>query len=60
MVKEGYKNFKFEIIERCPLDKLDEREEYWIKEYDSLNTGYNMLAGFRTDKVYKEGKDEEV
>lgn len=31
--------FKFEIIEYCEIDKLIEREQYWI---DSLNPTYNI------------------
>lgn len=46
----GEKAFKFEIIEECSEDKLDEREIYWI---DKLNAyvhcktpnGYNLTTG---------------
>lgn len=27
------------------MDKLDEREIYWIDYYDSLNNGYNIIHG---------------
>lgn len=38
---------KFEIIELCDIDKLDEREMYWIEYYSSYNTKYglNMSIG---------------
>lgn len=38
---------KFEIIEECDVDKLDEREMYWIDCYKSYNTnhGLNMSIG---------------
>ena len=38
-------DFQFSIIEECSVDKLDEREIYWIDYYDSLNNGYNMIHG---------------
>lgn len=45
--KYGWKNFKIEEIEKIPLSKLDEREIYWIKYYDSTNKekGYNITKG---------------
>jgi len=33
------------VIEECPKEKLDEREIYWIKFYDSYNNGYNLTKG---------------
>ena len=36
-------DFKFEVLEYT--DKLDERERYWIKFYDSFNNGYNTTTG---------------
>ena len=53
MIEEGYRNFKFEVLEYCELDQLNEREEYWIEHYNSCEEGYNMLKGFKTDKKYK-------
>ncbi len=45
----GNKRFKFEIIEKCDLDNLLEREQYYINFYNSANSdyGYNIsrLAG---------------
>lgn len=31
--KYGWDNHKFEIIEECPIEKLDEREVYWKQYY---------------------------
>lgn len=47
MEKYGKENFERRVVETCPLDKLDEREIYWIK---SLKThvsegGYNVSWG---------------
>lgn len=43
--KYGVDNFSFEIIENCDVDKLNDREIYWIKKYDSYGNGYNMTHG---------------
>ena len=43
--KYGIENFKFEIIEECQEDELDEREMHWIAHYDSFNNGYNSTIG---------------
>ena len=32
MRKYGIDNFDFSILEECSIDKLDEREIYWIKK----------------------------
>lgn len=42
----GWENFTVEVLETCPVEKLDEREIFWIRE---LNTkaphGYNLTDG---------------
>ena len=43
--KYGLDNFKFEIIEECLKEELNEREQYWIQEYDSFFNGYNESVG---------------
>lgn len=43
--KYGVEHFHIEEIEKCPNSELDIREAYWIKEYDSFNTGYNSTLG---------------
>lgn len=43
--KEGVEKFSFEVVEECPTEKLNEREIYWIKYYDSVNNGYNFSYG---------------
>lgn len=42
--KYGIENFEFFIVEICEKDKCIEREEYYIKEFDSCNRdkGYNI------------------
>lgn len=43
--KYGYLNFVLEEVERVPLDKLDEREIYWIQHYNTYKNGYNQTIG---------------
>lgn len=44
--KYGSKNFILEILEdNVPVDKLDEREIYYIALYDSYHNGYNETIG---------------
>lgn len=48
--KYGLENFRFEILEECALNKLNEREKYWIKYYNTYLgfkdcQGYNMTLG---------------
>lgn len=38
-------SFTYEIIELCQIEQLNEKEEYWIKFYDSYNNGYNCNPG---------------
>lgn len=45
--KYGLQNFVFEIIEECEIEKLKEREIFWVKLYKSDNPRY----GYNGDKV---------
>lgn len=41
----GLENFLFEVIEQTNVDKLDQREIYWIQYYDTYYNGYNRTLG---------------
>ena len=43
--KYGINAFTYEILEECSIDKLNEREQYWIKYYNTIKNGYNCSAG---------------
>lgn len=44
--KYGIENFDRIILERCSnKEELNNREKYWVKEKDSINTGYNLTEG---------------
>jgi len=43
--KYGADKFKIRVIEECSVNILDERETYWISEYNSYINGYNQTDG---------------
>lgn len=43
--KYGEDNFEFSIIEICNSDQLNQREIYWISEFNSCENGYNLTSG---------------
>ena len=54
--KHGIDNFDITILERdVPLDKLDEREQYWIDYYQSYkeDVGYNICQFAGSTRGYK-------
>lgn len=42
MERVGVDQFTFEVIERAPKEKLNEREKFWIEFYEADKCGYNM------------------
>lgn len=52
--KYGIENFSFEIIEECVAEQLDEKEQFWIKKFNSLApNGYNILPGGQKNRLGK-------
>ena len=45
ILKYGKENFSIEILEECPKELLNDREKYYIKLYNSYNSGYNSTLG---------------
>jgi len=44
--KYGKENFTAEILEICTTQEaLNEREVFWIKNYNTFNDGYNLSTG---------------
>ena len=37
-LRHGVENHKFEIIEECSIDILNEREVYYVELYDTFNS----------------------
>jgi len=44
-MKYGWENMTLKLIEKCPREKLNEREIYWISHYDTFHNGYNCTIG---------------
>jgi len=45
MRKYGNHNFMIKEIDECGESLLNEREEYWIKQYNTFKEGYNTTTG---------------
>ena len=43
--KYGIENFEFEVLEECEESELDNLEKYYIKKFNSFESGYNMNNG---------------
>lgn len=44
--KYGKAAFYFEVLEEgLSTDEVDKREQYWIEQFDSYRTGYNLTLG---------------
>lgn len=41
----GINNFSFEILEECSVEDLNDREQYYIKYYNTYPDQYNMTPG---------------
>ena len=51
----GIENFEYNILEEIPVSKLNEREVFYIKKYNSVKNGYNCKEGnsrFRGRKIH--------
>lgn len=45
MRKYGNHNFMIKEIDECTEELLNEREQYWIKQYNTFEEGYNATTG---------------
>ncbi len=56
ILKYGWENHIFEVIEILVYDKefLNEREKYWIKEYNSFIDGLNLTGGGDSKEISEE------
>lgn len=45
ITKKGKDAFKYEILEECSLDQLNEKEQYWITKLDAKNSGNKFDGG---------------
>lgn len=42
MLEDGVWNFSFELLEECPREELDEKEDFWQKYFDVITYGYSI------------------
>lgn len=59
MRKYGIENFSIEQIEECSIEQLNERERYWIAQYNSLKNGYNATTGGDNSFTFKVVTDDQ-
>ncbi len=43
--KYGKENFEVITLEKCDVEKLNDREIFYISKYDTFNNGYNLTKG---------------
>lgn len=42
MLENGVENFSFEIVEECPRQQLNQREDYWQQYFKAKEFGYSI------------------
>lgn len=59
--KYGKREFKKYVLEECNLEDLNEKEQYWIKYYNTfLGEGYNMDDGGKSNSGYWANLDDKT
>lgn len=60
--KYGAENFRFDILEECSIDIIDDVERKYIEEYDTMNRdkGYNFESGGSLNKVISDEVKEKM
>lgn len=59
--KYGINNFKIEVLDTAFSEKeLNEKEQFWIKKYNTIQNGYNLTDGGEGGNTYKYKTDEEL
>ena len=64
MRKYGINNFTFEVLEECKESCSNEREEYYIKKFNSVKKGYNHEQSgkhkFHTEETKKKISNSQI
>lgn len=60
MKKYGKDKFVIEAIEECATKDLDDRERYWIAEYNSMRQGYNLTTGGDGHNIIDDDEKAEI
>lgn len=58
--KYGVNSFIIEEIIKCPIDDLNQMEEYYISKYDTFYNGYNATSGGHFGTTNKRYTDDDV
>lgn len=56
--KYGEDSFEYSVLEECSKDLLNDREQYYIEQYDSYGNGYNLDKGGAGCPGYKHTEEE--
>ena len=57
ILKYGIENHEIDIIEECNRENLNDREVFWIKEYNSVEEGLNIQSGGESYKMEQSTKE---
>ena len=52
--------WNYTILEYCGIDDLDEREEYYISLYNTINNGYNCESGGNENKIISDESKQKM
>ena len=52
--------WNYTILEYCDIDDLDEREEYYISLYNTINNGYNCESGGHENKIVSDESKQKM
>ena len=52
--------WNYKVLEYCGIDKLDERERYYIELYDTINNGYNCESGGNENKIVSDESKQKM
>ena len=60
LLKYGVDKFHLYLLEECTIDKLNEREIYYISIFNSYKDGYNMTPGGAGVPGYKHTDEDKI
>ena len=52
MNKYGIEHFSIKELEKCSMEKSNDREIYWIEKLDTYHNGYNATLGGESKRYY--------
>ena len=58
--KYGKENFEVTTLEKCDVEKLNDREIYYINKYNTFGDGYNLTKGGQNSNYFNLHKLEDT